>query len=123
MQLKTSKPDLHQVDLLSEEQIPEFKRDGFLVLPGVLDTDLCRQARDQMWEVIAEHRPGMKRDDPASWTPISAEEAESYQRPAGGATLIFSAKDIAIISITGPRNYCLIWRRARCGASRNNSWA
>ena len=89
MHLKTSKRDFHQVDLLSEDQIAEFKRDGFLVLPGVLDTDLCRQARDQMWEVVAEHRPGMKRDDSASWTPISEEEAGSYQRPAGGGDPYF----------------------------------
>ena len=76
--------DLHQVDLLTESQIAQFKRDGMLVLPGVLDLGLCRQVQDQMWAVIAEHRPGMKRDDPATWVHFTKEEAESYQRPEGG---------------------------------------
>ena len=53
---------LYRVELLSESQIAQFKRDGMLVLPGVLDLDLCRRARDQMWEIIAEHRPSMQRD-------------------------------------------------------------
>ena len=44
---------LYRVELLSESQIAQFKRDGMLVLPGVLDLDLCRRARDQMWEIIA----------------------------------------------------------------------
>ena len=83
-------PDLHQVDLLSEEQIAQFKRDGMLVLPGVLDADLCRRARDQMWDIIAAHRPLMQRDDPASWTPISEQESASYQRPEGGGDPYFS---------------------------------
>ena len=82
--MTTPHPDLHQVDLLSDEQIAQFKRDGMLVLPGVLDADLCRRARDQMWDIIAAYRPLMLRDDPTSWTPISEEEAESYQRPEGG---------------------------------------
>ena len=30
-------PDLHQADRLTEEQVAQFKRDGLLVLPGVLD--------------------------------------------------------------------------------------
>jgi len=63
--------DLHQVEPLSESQIAQFKRDGVLVLPGVLDVDLCRQARNQMWKIIAEHRPSMKRDDPGTWIPFA----------------------------------------------------
>ena len=47
-------PSVPQVDLLTTSQIAQFKRDGFIVLPGVVDADLCRQARDQMWDTIAE---------------------------------------------------------------------
>lgn len=82
-------PDLHQVGPLSESQIAQFKRDGMLVLPGVLDPDLCRQARDQMWEMIARHRPRMQRHDPATWVPFSKEEADSYERPEGGGDPYF----------------------------------
>lgn len=81
--------NLHQVEPISESQIAQFKRDGILVLPGVLDLDLCRQARDQMWKVIAECRPSMKRDDPSTWLPFTEEEAGSYQRPEGGGDPYF----------------------------------
>ena len=80
---------LYRVELLSESQIAQFKRDGMLVLPGVLDLDLCRRARDQMWEIIAEHRPSMQRDDPATWVPFSEEEENSYKRPTGGGDPYF----------------------------------
>ena len=40
------------IEPLTADQITQFKRDGFLVLEGVLDPELCRQARDGMWEVI-----------------------------------------------------------------------
>lgn len=81
--------DLHQVEPLSEGQIAQFKRDGMLVLPGVLDLDLCRQARDQMWELIAEHQPSMTRDDPSTWIPFTEEKANNYQRPEGGGDPYF----------------------------------
>ena len=83
---------LHQVDLLTEKQIAQFKRDGMLVLPEALDPDLCRQARDQMWETIAHHRPTMKRDDPSTWVPITDAEAANYKRPEEGGDPYFSGR-------------------------------
>ena len=70
--------DLCQVEPLTECQIAQFKRDGLLVLPGVLDPNLCQKARDQLWGVIAEHRPSMKRDDPSTWVPFTEEEEKRY---------------------------------------------
>ena len=61
-----------------------------LVLPGGVDADLCRQARDQMWDTLAEYRPSMKRDDPSTWVPIMEEEQASYTRPADGGDPYFS---------------------------------
>ena len=80
-------PNVPQVPPLTDSQIAQFKRDGFLVLPGVLDPDLCRRARDDMWEAIGEYLPRMKRDDPSTWTPITDEEAAGFpavppRRPA-----------------------------------------
>lgn len=66
--------DIEQVPLLTPSQILQFKRDGYLVLPAALDPDRCRQARDRMWETIATHLPRMKRQDPATWGPITEEE-------------------------------------------------
>ena len=83
-------PSVPQVVRLTTSQIAEFKREGFLVLPGVLDTGLCRQVRDQMWEAIAAHRPTMKRDDPSTWMPFTGEETASYQRPGSDALPYFT---------------------------------
>ena len=85
-------PTVRQVPRLTVSQIAQFKREGFLVLPGVVDPELCRQARDQMWDTIAEYRPSMKRDDPSTWRPFTEEESESYQGPADGGQPYFSGK-------------------------------
>jgi hypothetical protein len=87
--MATVTPNVAQVPRLTTEQIAQFKRDGFLVLPAVLDLELCRQTREQMWELIAEHRPSMKRDDPATWLPFSDEEREGYKRPDEGGDPYF----------------------------------
>ena len=79
----------NQVERLTPAQIASFKRDGLLVLPGVLDPALCRRVRDHMWEVIGEHRPAMKRDAPSTWLPFTREEADSYPRSDGGGDPYF----------------------------------
>ena len=85
-------PSVPQVARLTTSQIAQFKREGFLVLPGVIDPELCRQARDQMWETIAEYRPSMKREDPSTWVPFTEEEQASYERPEDGGESYFSGK-------------------------------
>ena len=83
--MPASVPTVPQAARLTESQIAEFKRTGYLVLPGVVDADLCRQARDQMWETIAESRPSMKRDDPSppgSRSPTRRKRATRVRRSA-----------------------------------------
>ena len=87
--MTTATPAVAQAPRLTSDQIAQFKREGFLVLPGVVDPELCRQARDQMWDTIAQYRPSMKRDDPSTWTPISEEENASYTREATGGDPYF----------------------------------
>lgn len=77
-------PSLHQVEPLTVDQIAQFKRDGFLVLRGVLDPELCRRACDEMWETIDSHLPRMQRDDPSTWGHITEEESAKLKRPEGG---------------------------------------
>lgn len=77
------------VPRLNSDQIEQFKRDGLLVLPGVLDQEACSRVRDRMWEVIGEHRPQMRRDDPSTWRPFTDEEAEGHQRPESGGDPYF----------------------------------
>ena len=86
-----STPSFKSIEPLTADQIDQFKRDGFLVLKGVLDPELCRQARDEMWEVIQTHLPRLKRDDPSTWGPITEEENTRLQhRPEGGGDPYFS---------------------------------
>ena len=72
-----------QVPSLTTAQIAQFKRDGFIVLPAALDPELCRRARDDMWETIATYLPRMQRVDAATWGPLSEEESAelSAQKP------------------------------------------
>lgn len=81
-----------QVDPLSKSQIAQFKRDGFLILPNVLDPNLCRQARDNMWETIETYLPRMKKNTPSTWGPITEEESAKFkaQRPEGGGDPYFN---------------------------------
>ena len=91
-QMGTPQNSGHQVERLTESQLAAFKRDGMLVLPGVLDAELCRRARDQMWEIIGDHRPAMKRDDPGTWIPFTEEEKAGYERPEEGGDPYFSGR-------------------------------
>ena len=100
-------PSLHQVPPLTESQIAQFKRDGMLVLPGVLDLDLCRRARDQMWDLIAEHRPSMKRDDPATWLPFTEKETEIFQRPEIGGDPYFTGRGHRLYTRNGAEELLL----------------
>ena len=87
-----SQQTVKQIPLLTPDQIAQFKRDGFLVLPSVLDPALCRQARDEVWETIASHLPRMKRDDPSTWGPLTEEESTTLKarRPESGGDPYFS---------------------------------
>ena len=90
----TTIPAVDQIAPLTSDQVVQFKRDGYLVLPGVLDPERCRSARDKMWETLADGLPRMKRDDPATWGPISDEESErlAAKRPSGGGEPLLGGK-------------------------------
>ena len=87
-----STPSLKRVVPLTVTQIAQFKREGFLVLPAVLDPLFCRQARDEMWEIIHAHLPRMKRGEPSTWTPVTEEESTKLkaQKPLVGGDPYFS---------------------------------
>ena len=84
--------NIKQADRLTPEQIGRFKRDGFIVLPGVIDSELCIQAREKMWTTIAEHLPRLKQDDPSTWQPITEEESTMLAgtKPQSGGDPYFS---------------------------------
>ena len=48
---------------LSAEQIGFFKSNGYLLVPGAMDVDLCAQVRDDMWAALPKN-VAIERDDP-----------------------------------------------------------
>jgi hypothetical protein len=100
---------LKQIEPLSPDAITQFKQDGFLVLPGVLDPDLCDRARDEMWAVIKTHLPRMKRNDPTTWGAITEEESARLkaQRPEGGGDPYFSGSGSRFVIRNGAEELLL----------------
>jgi hypothetical protein len=72
---------------LSAAEVAFFKEYGYCIKRNVLDPDLCRRARDELWRSLP---PGsrIRRDDPASWVgPVPPEEElkeGSEARPGDG---------------------------------------
>ncbi len=96
-----------QVPLLTESQIAQFKRDGFVLLPSALDPELCRRARDAMWEALARNRPGMKRDDPSTWTPITDDEAAAFPVTVDGGRSFFGGNGHRFFVRNGTEEFML----------------
>jgi hypothetical protein len=69
-----------QVPPLDTGQISALKRDGYLVLAGVLDTELCASLRDGMWAELTAAVPRLRRDDASTWYPFTADESPSTRR-------------------------------------------
>jgi hypothetical protein len=63
---------------LTESQQRRFKRNGFLVIEDGVDEELCREARDILWETIPEGR-----DDPDSWFARDGDHDEILNRTSG----------------------------------------
>lgn len=116
---------VEQVPLLSEAQVAQFKRDGYLVLPAALDPDRCRATRDAMWETIGDYLPRMKRADPSTWGLITDEDNTALlaRVPDGSGDPFFAARDTGSLCAMGPRRRCSTWHRGPCGASPSNCWA
>ncbi len=105
--MTASAPSVPQVAPLTASQIAQFKRTGYIVLPGVIDPDRCRQARDLMWDTVAANRSGMKRDDPTTWVPFTDDEKAGYQRPDGGGDPYFSGGGHRMIIRNGAEDLLL----------------
>lgn len=60
---------------LSTIQKRRFKRNGFLVIEDGIDEDLCREAREALWDAIPESR-----NDPESWFARDGDHDEILHR-------------------------------------------
>lgn len=52
---------------LSRAQLEEFRCNGAVLLPSLLEPGLCEHFRSQYWDELAALRPGTVRSDPSSW--------------------------------------------------------
>ena len=50
---------------VNSEQIAFFKENGYLLLPGAMDAELCKRAGDSLWGSLPENSD-IQREDPAS---------------------------------------------------------
>ena len=63
--------------MLTDDELRQFKREGYLVKRGIIDWEYCARARERLWD---DPPPSMKKTDPDSWVgPIKPEE-ESEDR-------------------------------------------
>ena len=51
--------------ILNQEQLSFFKVNGYLILPKILDPDLCEKARDLLWSSLPKET-NIKREDPST---------------------------------------------------------
>ena len=57
---------------LSDAEISQFKREGYLIKRRIIDQDYCATARERLWD---EPAPSMKKEEPESWVgPFKSEE-------------------------------------------------
>jgi len=61
---------------LSTEEMRFFKRNGYLIVRGVLDPELLERARRRLWDGSP---PGRTRDNPASWVGPFAKDEENAE--------------------------------------------
>eukprot|EP01047_Picozoa_sp_COSAG01_P031705 COSAG01_NODE_2260_length_8057_cov_50.825527_2_plen_341_part_00 len=89
---------------LSAAQVEEFKRLGFLVIPGALEPDLLVQAQHLLWgskHLGLARIPRLVRNDPTSWVgPFSAEE-----QALGEDTRTEEEKSSGVIAMTEVGSY------------------
>lgn len=59
---------------LSAEQLSFFKQQGYLILPQILDPDLCEHARDLLWESLPENADIIRHQPSTHGGPFSAKD-------------------------------------------------
>jgi hypothetical protein len=52
---------------MEEDWLEKFKKDGYCVVPSVLNEEEVKKAVDGMWEWLEALGTGIKRDNPQTW--------------------------------------------------------
>jgi len=63
--------------MLTDDEVLQFKNDGYLVKRGVIDQDYCKTARERLWD---DAPPSLSEDDPESWIGPFKPEDESEEK-------------------------------------------
>ena len=58
--------------------LEKLDADGYLVLPAVLTADECAAELDRMWDFVQTVAPTVRRDEPGSWYPSRAGDADPW---------------------------------------------
>ena len=65
--------------LLTTEQLGFFKHNGYLIVPGIMDSQLCAKARDRLWDSLPA-TSSIKRHDPRTHTgPFNGDDVDTDQ--------------------------------------------
>ena len=63
--------------MLTTDQIRQFKLEGYLVLPGVIDKTYCERACERLWD---DPPPSLVKEDPSTWIGPLKPEEESEEK-------------------------------------------
>lgn len=63
--------------MLTDDEVLQFKNDGYLVKRGVIDQGYCKTARERLWDGAPS---SMSEDDPESWVGPFKPEEESDEK-------------------------------------------
>jgi len=93
--------------MLSDEQLAEFDRAGFVRLPAIVPEGDCARIRESLWSALAAH--GIARGDRATWTVVQPRHLQALRRAGALDAIAPPALSGAIDDLLGPG----AWERPR----------
>ena len=79
--------------MLSQAQLSQYRRDGYVLVPGLIPEETLADAEAAMWSVL-----GMNRDDRASWSPLPGDSDGATTVASQGVIEHFGLKDPALLA-------------------------
>ena len=86
--------------MLSQEQLTQYDRDGYVLVSGLIPEETIANAEAAMWSAL-----GMDRDDPASWSPLPDGTDGVRTNASKGVIEHFGVQDLALLACCTPAFY------------------
>ena len=86
--------------MLSQEQLAQYARDGYVLVSGLIPKETIANAEAAMWSVL-DMDPG----DPASWSPLPDETDGLTTNDSQGVIEHFGLQDPALLACCTPAFY------------------